>query len=118
MEVLFSEISKLIGTQNEVKFGTEMKELDVVNNAYMLVKDGIIAEIGEGLPDDIPSNHVKLNGAEVLPGFIDSHTHLVFAKPRYNEFVLKIKGATYEEIAASGGGILNSARALQETPED
>ena len=118
MEVLFSEISKLIGTQNEVKFGAEMKELGVINNAYMLVKDGIIAEIGEGLPDNIPSNHVKLNGAEVLPGFIDSHTHLVFAKPRYNEFVLKIKGATYEQIAASGGGILNSAKALQETPED
>ena len=118
MEVLFSEISKLIGTHNEVKFGAKMKELGVISNAYILVKDGVIAEIGEGLPDNIPSNHVKLNDAEVLPGFIDSHTHLVFAKPRYNEFVLKIKGATYEEIAASGGGILNSAKVLQETSED
>jgi len=118
MEVLFSEIGKLIGTDNEIKFGVKMKELGVLSNAYLLVQDGVIAEIGEGLPAEIPENHIKLNGAEVLPGFVDSHTHLIFAKPRYNEFVLKIKGATYEEIAAAGGGILNSAKILQGTPED
>src|SRR5690606_20304965 len=57
-------------------------------------------------------------GRFVFPSFVDSHTHLIFAASREDEFVMKIKGATYEEIASRGGGILNSAKKLQQTSED
>jgi imidazolonepropionase len=61
---------------------------------------------------------IDLLGAEVLPGFVDSHTHIVFAAPRHEEFAMRLAGASYEEIAANGGGILNSARKLQAMSED
>jgi imidazolonepropionase len=59
-----------------------------------------------------------LDGLEVLPGFVDSHTHIVFAAPRHDEFAMRIQGATYEEIAENGGGILNSAKKLQAMSEN
>src|SRR6185295_10386758 len=61
---------------------------------------------------------IDATGCFVFPSFVDSHTHLVFAASREEEFVMKIKGATYEEIAAMGGGILNSAKKLQSTSEE
>jgi imidazolonepropionase len=99
--------------------GIEMSSVESIANAYMKIENGRIIEFGE------MSNWVKnaapiidLIGKSVLPCFADSHTHIVFAEPREHEFELKIQGKTYEEIAAAGGGILNSAAKLGETSEE
>ncbi|NOS93947.1 MAG: imidazolonepropionase [Cyclobacteriaceae bacterium] len=99
--------------------GAEMAQLPILSNAFVAVKDGLIADYGP--QQNSPKQAKQIVDATdrfVLPGFVDSHTHLVFAASREEEFVLKIKGATYEEIAASGGGILNSAKKLQAISED
>jgi imidazolonepropionase len=100
--------------------GNEMADLPVLENAYLLVEQGKIA--GFGSMNDVPSaaskQYIDATGAYVLPSFVDSHTHLIFPRSREEEFVMKINGATYADIAAKGGGILNSARRLAETSED
>lgn len=99
--------------------GSSMAELPILENAYVAVKDGLIVDYGD--QQNSPRNASQLidaKGKFVLPSFVDSHTHLIFAASREEEFVLKIKGASYEEIAASGGGILNSAKKLQGISED
>ncbi len=101
--------------------GTDMKTIPSIENAFLLIEDGKIASFGK--MQELPSTNTELHiidckGRIVLPAFCDSHTHLVFAATREEEFVDKIKGLTYEEIAAKGGGILNSAKRLTETPEE
>lgn len=99
--------------------GKEMAELPSLENAYVLVEDGRIAAFGS--MQQAPSRAdemVDAKGGDVLPCWCDSHTHLVHAGPREAEFVDKIKGLTYEQIAARGGGILNSAAKLNTTFED
>lgn len=94
--------------------GSALGDLPILPNAFVAVKDGLIAAYGP--QEDAPAEatqKVDASGRFVLPSFVDSHTHLVFAASREEEFVLKIKGASYEEIAAAGGGILNSAKKLQ-----
>ena len=100
--------------------GNSMAVLPVVENAYLYLKDGVIDAFGkmEALPSLQADQVIDASGRLVFPSFVDSHTHLVFAASREEEFVMKIKGATYAEIAAKGGGILNSARKLQQTSED
>ncbi|QSE99371.1 imidazolonepropionase [Fulvivirga lutea] len=100
--------------------GADMAQLPVIENSFLLVKDGLIADYGsmDNLPDYSADNVIDASGKFVFPSFVDSHTHLVFAATREEEFVYKIKGMSYEEIAAKGGGILNSARKLQNTSED
>lgn len=96
-----------------------MNHLPSLENAWLLVENGKIADFGE--MSNCPSYDGKTmncQGRQVLPSFVDSHTHLVFAKPREEEFVMRIEGLGYEEIAKRGGGILNSAKRLQETSED
>ncbi len=98
-----------------------MAELPVLSNAYLAIQNGIIQELGS--MSDLPIGckavtEIDATGRFVFPSFVDSHTHLVFAASREEEFVMKIKGATYEEIAANGGGILNSAKKLQRTSEE
>lgn len=98
-----------------------MDELPVLSNAYLAIQQGVIAEYGSmhDLPAGVKAQkEIDALGRFVFPSFVDSHTHLVFAATREEEFVMKIKGATYEEIAAKGGGILNSARKLQQTSEE
>lgn len=121
--VLIKNIKALYGiiddasTQN--KSGKEMAQLDAIENAYLIIKDGIIADFGS--MNNLPETSLPIIDAKngyVLPSFIDSHTHIVFAKSREEEFVMRIKGKSYEEIAAAGGGILNSARKLQTMNED
>lgn len=121
--VLIKNIKALYGIINDAsvqkKSGTEMSHLDSIENAYLIIKDGIITDFGSmnSLPEiSLPS--IDANNGYVLPSFIDSHTHIVFAKSREEEFVMRIKGKSYEEIAAAGGGILNSARKLQAMSED
>lgn len=100
--------------------GAAMAELPILNNAYLAIADGKIADYGEMQSLSHPSADQVIDGAGrfVFPSFVDSHTHLVFAASREEEFVMKIKGASYAEIAAKGGGILNSAQKLQQMSED
>jgi imidazolonepropionase len=97
-----------------------MATLPVLPDSYITVKDGLILDYGpmKDLPRAKAAVEIDASGCFVLPSFVDSHTHLVFAASREEEFVMKIKGATYADIAAKGGGILNSARKLQQTSED
>lgn len=101
--------------------GSDMNNLPLLPNAFLIISDGVIHSYGsmDQLPADVKAHHsINASGRFVMPSFVDSHTHLVFAATREDEFVLKIKGATYEEIAAKGGGILNSAKKLQVISED
>ena len=100
--------------------GAEMKELPVLRNAYLVVKDDIIHDYGL-MEDftDIPADEViDATGKLILPAWVDSHTHLVYAGNRIDEFVDRINGLSYEQIAANGGGILNSAKKLQALSEE
>lgn len=102
--------------------GLKMDELPSLENAWLLIEDGKIASfgaVGENMPKrDENTEWVDCKGGFVLPSFVDSHTHLVFAKSREEEFEMRIKGYGYEEIAAAGGGILNSAAKLASMSED
>lgn len=95
-----------------------MADVPFLENAWMTVKDGLIEDFGK-MEDFAPSENketVDVKGCIITPTFVDSHTHLVFAQDRDEEFVMKIKGMDYQSIAQAGGGILNSAKKLQETP--
>ena len=95
-----------------------MDELPVLQDAFLQIEAGRIKAFGPMEQfSDAGFQTVDARGKYVLPGFVDSHTHLVFAASREGEFVDKIKGLSYAEIAAKGGGILNSARRLQKTSE-
>lgn len=123
MKVLISNIKELLQIrQAGVKklSGSEMKELPSIRNGWILAEDGKIADFGkmETLPQVKGAEEIDASGKFLLPGWIDSHTHLVYAGNREQEFVDRINGLTYEEIANKGGGILNSARKLQETSEE
>jgi imidazolonepropionase len=101
--------------------GAAMAELPVLFNAFLAIKNQKISLFGwmDDLPTDAKSAEIiDCSGRFVFPSFVDSHTHLLFAANREEEFILKIKGATYQQIAASGGGILNSAKKLQALSED
>lgn len=118
---LIQNIKILAGTGNpgEPLRGKDLAALPVITDAYLLIEDGIVAEMGQmaGLSQSHRnfSQVIDARGRAVLPAWCDSHTHLVFPASREEEFVQKIQGKTYAEIAASGGGILNSARRLNET---
>jgi len=106
-----------------IRKGAEMKELPVLENAFLAIEDGVIVAYGSmedwgGITDWTDLEVIDADGKYVLPAFCDSHTHTVFAKSREEEFVDRINGLSYEEIAIKGGGILNSARRLTEMSED
>ena len=132
-------------TNGAYSCGSEMAQVEGFSNAWMWVEDGRIVALGgdEGSYGDgvicsrftgldasgrneilvssskeMGAELTDLGGVEVLPGLVDSHTHIVFAAPRHEEFEMRIKGESYEAIAAAGGGILNSARKLQAMDED
>ena len=124
-QILFINISQLINVRktNEQLRGEALAELPIMEDAYLLVEDGLIADFGymyelEIKIPQLPKNVQDVSGQMVMPAWCDSHTHIVFAGSRENEFVDKINGLTYAEIAAKGGGILNSANKLNETSED
>lgn len=100
--------------------GAAMATLPILADAYLKVSDGLIVDYGpmKDLVDQHAANTIDATDKFVFPSFVDSHTHLVFAASREEEFVMKIKGATYQDIAAKGGGILNSAKKLQHLSED
>jgi len=123
MTTLIYNIKELfqIRGQSEVKVcGTDMAVLPSIKNAYLLIENGIIIDFGAMKSEFYFKVDKKINasGKLVLPAWCDSHTHLVYAGNRENEFVDRINGLSYEEIAKKGGGILNSAKKLQEISED
>ena len=129
MTTVITNIKQLIGVRqkNNLLRGKEIAELPSIENAYLVVEDGIIVGYDrmENLKSEIrsrllsgPKSEIDASGQFVLPCWCDSHTHLVFAASREEEFVDKIKGISYAEIAAKGGGILNSAKKLNEASED
>ncbi len=124
MATLISNIKQLVGVREDSKLlkGKELSVLPSVENAYMIIENGLIAEYGSMQNFKLQTTNFKqaidATGQFVFPCWCDSHTHLVFAASREEEFVDKIKGMSYEEIAAKGGGILNSAKKLNAMSED
>jgi imidazolonepropionase len=100
--------------------GAEMAELPTIKNAFLVVKNNLIADFGsmKDLPEIKADKIIDATGKVVLPSWCDSHTHIVYAGNREQEFVDRINGLSYEEIANRGGGILNSAKKLNETSEE
>lgn len=125
MKQLVKNISCLAGIEYQPKprlQGKEMATFNTIDNAWLLIEDGRVAQFGsmaDGMPpiSDI-DNTIDAEGGMVLPSWCDSHTHIVYAGSREREFVDKINGLSYEEIAKRGGGILNSADLLHNTSED
>ncbi len=99
--------------------GEALKQVPYLDNAYLIIDDGRIVEVGpmEEL-GTIDGQGIDLKGRDVTPCWVDCHTHLVFAAPRLEEFRMRLAGMSYEEIAARGGGIYNSALRLREMPEE
>jgi imidazolonepropionase len=98
--------------------GDSLSNLGIIKDGALLVRDGVIEDIGtraemEALPEARSAEKLDVGGRVVLPGFVDSHTHLIHAASRVEEYELKIEGASYEEIARKGGGILNSVKKLR-----
>lgn len=123
MRLLIRNIKGLVQTEQNKRLavcGKDMQNVEVVENAYLLVEDGRIKDFGKD-SDLLQVNADTVIDATdrfVLPSFCDSHTHLVYAGSREIEYIDKIKGLSYEEIAQRGGGIINSAKKLQQTPEE
>jgi imidazolonepropionase len=125
LTTLFTHIKQLVNATHTPALlrGKALAELPVLEEAFLLIEDDRIADFGymyelELKVPQLPRHVVNLQGQLVLPAWCDSHTHLVFAGSRENEFVDKIQGLSYAAIAAKGGGILNSAKALQQCSED
>ena len=123
MKKLLFNIKGLLQTDEgptTVKKGKAMQELPRINKAWLLIEDGKIADMGkmQDLPEIKDAERTDLSGRYVLPSWVDSHTHLVYASDREDEFIDRLKGKSYQEIAAKGGGILNSAKKVQQADED
>ena len=125
MNLLVINIHHLINVRKESRLlrGKELAELPVLENAYLRIEDGIIKDWGGmtsivSRESSVEEQVIDASGGSVLPTWCDSHTHLVFAASREDEFVDKIKGVSYATIAAKGGGILNSAKKLNDASED
>lgn len=123
MKILITNIKELLQVREdgiEKVSGKDMAVLPSLQNAYLLIENNIIADYGtmENCPDASGIQTIDATGKTVLPSWCDSHTHIVYAGNREQEFVDRINGLSYEEIASRGGGILNSAKKLNETSEE
>jgi imidazolonepropionase len=117
MQTIFTHIQSLFGIQNDFLPAIKGHDLDTVKQleqAWMLIEDDRIVDFGsmENFPSGNYDQEINVAGKLIIPTWCDSHTHLVFPKTREEEFVDRINGLTYEQIAANGGGILNSAKNL------
>lgn len=123
MQTLFIHIKELLQVRPQgisKVSGSEMAILPKIDNAFLLIKDNEIADFGpmENCPTIENTKIIDASGKVILPTWVDSHTHIVYAGNRVQEFVDRINGLSYEEIFNRGGGILNSAKKLNETSED
>ena len=118
--ILFTNIGELAGIAPEGllrRQGAEMADAGILHDAWLAVEDGRIVDFGTG-PAPEADEVIDAEGGMIFPAFCDSHTHVVYAGSREGEFLDKINGLSYEQIAARGGGILNSSDLLNATPED
>ncbi len=126
MKTVIKNIAELIQTEDKNRewvAGIEMKSINSIKDAFIEIEDRFITAFGSmddwtGIKDWNNTNIIDAEGGMVFPTYCDSHTHLVFAASRENEFVDRINGLSYTEIAKRGGGILESAKKLQKTTED
>ena len=126
MKIVIKNIAELIQTESTPKkwvAGADMKNISTIKDAFIEIENGIITGFGSmdnwsGIENWSNTEIIDAEGGMIFPTFCDSHTHLVFAASREEEFVDRIKGLSYQEIAKKGGGILNSAEKLQNTTED
>ena len=123
MKTLIKNIKELVQVENSPKLrvmGKEMAHIDTIKDAYLIVEDDKIADFGPmcELKEQTFDKEVDATGRMVFPSFCDSHTHMVYAGSREIEYIDKIRGLSYDEIAKRGGGILNSAKRVQEASED
>ena len=125
-KILIKNIKGLVGVFDEaptVLRGTDLENLPIIENAFLAIENDIIVAYGSmddwgGITDWRDLEVIDASDRYVLPSWCDSHTHIVFAASREGEFEDRINGLTYEEIAARGGGILNSAKKLANATED
>lgn len=128
MRLILQNIQKIVQADSQNRLwvaGKSMADIQQIDNAFLVIQDECIESFGpmellqaNELEADNMIMEIDCTGRMVFPSYCDSHTHLVFAATREKEFVDRIKGLTYEEIARNGGGILNSAKKLQEMPEE
>jgi imidazolonepropionase len=123
MRILLTHIQELLQVRNthvDKVSGAEMAVLPLLKDAYLLIQNDLIADFGvmSELRDTVFDQKINCHGRVVLPTWCDSHTHIVYAGSREQEFVDRINGLTYEQIANRGGGILNSAKKLNATSEE
>jgi len=123
MRIIFKNIKELVQVRMEsISFvsGKEMSVLPTIKNAFLVMEDGRIADYGtmETCPESAFDKVIDATGKMILPSWCDAHSHIVYAGSREGEFVDRINGLTYEAIAQRGGGILNSAKMLNETTEE
>ena len=123
MTILITNIKELLQVRDETILkvsGNQMKLLPSIKNAYLLIENDTIVDFGDmsDATGIIANQTIDAKGKLVLPTWCDSHTHIVYAGDRSQEFVDRINGLSYEDIANRGGGILNSAKTLQNTSED
>lgn len=122
MKILITNIKELLQIRDNTitkVSGKDMAELPSIKNAYLLIENNLIADFGTMENCPVSSDKtIDAKGKVVLPSWCDSHTHIVYAGNREQEFVDRINGLSYEEIANRGGGILNSAKKLNESSEE
>jgi len=124
-KILIKNIDKLFTVSNnsKLKKGLDMKKLPFIENAWIIINDDLIFDFGhmkdwKGIDNWNEFEIIDAENGTVLPSWCDSHTHIVFSGSREQEFVDKINGLSYEEIAKKGGGILNSSMAIKNTTEE
>jgi len=124
---LISNIKSIVGILDKnilLKKGAEMGVLNAIENAFLIIENdcifsfGKMEDVSNAVQNITITKEINANYGMLLPAFVDSHTHIVFAKWREEEFEMRIKGKSYEQIATAGGGILNSAKKLQSMSED
>ena len=126
MKIIIKNIAQIVQTERKKTsfvYGKNMQKLNVIHDGFIEITNGIISDYGNmtnwnGIEDWNNIEIIDAEGGSVFPSYCDSHTHLVFAESREKEFVDRIKGLSYHEIANSGGGILNSARKLENICEE
>ena len=119
MNLIIENVRQILTSKNKGKkflSGKEQRNIGLIENSSIYIENGLIRYLAKKIPSDfINKSSKKIDGKNkvVMPGFIDSHTHLVFAGDRANEYSMRLEGKTYEDIAKAGGGIINTVKAVR-----